>query len=32
MIPSRVVSAAPTMAIDFGFSAFPPGRAEETLE
>src|SRR5436305_1037250 len=27
--PSRVVSAAPTMAIDFGFIGLPPGRAEE---
>src|SRR5271166_2014711 len=29
MTPRRVVSAAPTMAIDFGFIASPPGRAEE---
>src|SRR5271169_4551712 len=29
MTPSFVVSAAPTMAIDFGFIASPPGRAEE---
>src|SRR5262252_8118215 len=29
MTPSRVVSAAPTMAIDFGFIASPPRRAEE---
>src|SRR5437660_12707754 len=29
MTPSRVVSAAPTMAIDFGFIASSPGRAEE---
>src|SRR5215468_3916398 len=29
MTPSRVVSAAPTMAIDFGFIALPPRRAEE---
>src|SRR5215469_5121726 len=29
MTPRRVVSAAPTMAIDFGFIGSPPGRAEE---
>src|SRR5207253_10354526 len=29
MTPSRVVSAAPTMAIDFGVIASAPGRAEE---
>src|SRR5689334_130873 len=29
MTPSLVVSAAPTMAIDFGFIGSPLGRAEE---
>src|ERR1700741_5305717 len=29
MTPSRVVSAAPTMAIDFGFIGSPRRRAEE---
>src|SRR5215472_14885390 len=29
MTPSRVVSAAPTMAIDFGFIGSPPRRAEQ---
>src|SRR6516164_3037363 len=29
MTPSCVVSAAPTMAIDFGFIGSPPGRTEE---
>src|SRR5271168_1054153 len=29
MTPSLVVSAAPTMAIDFGCIASPPGRAEQ---
>src|SRR5215469_2597330 len=29
MTPSRVVSAAPTMTIDFGFIGSPPRRAEE---
>src|SRR5689334_24871356 len=29
MTPSLVVSAAPTMAIDFGFIGSPPGRTEE---
>src|SRR5215467_7145365 len=29
MTPSRVVSAAPTMAIDLGFIGSPPRRAEE---
>src|SRR6516164_11793965 len=29
MTPSCVVSAAPTIAIDFGFIGSPPGRAEE---
>src|SRR5204863_8174280 len=29
MTPSRVVSAAPTMAIDFGFIGSPPRRAKE---
>jgi hypothetical protein len=29
MTPSRVVSAAPTMAIDFGFMGSSPSRVEE---